>query len=133
MFKLEDLSNKAKEGAYINTKQKKLSKLSENFIFDENLSIKKNKEMIKLYNKRQDKIAKEYIEEDNRLEVLFLDDLKIAISNSGHFNDKQSEFIANELYFKYHSDGYLNIIINAYNLVDFLNKFQNLDTKRTNH
>ena len=65
-----------------------------------------------------------YTEDDD--EVLFEDDLTMAIKDSCGFNDKQANAIYANAYQESHSGGYESIVNCAENLANFVRKIINL-------
>lgn len=78
---------------YPNTK-----KYSENHIFDEDKSVKRNKEMVLQKNDEIAKQIKEYKVEKNRLHTLFREDIMKSLVKYYNVNEKIAEVIYNKIY-----------------------------------
>lgn len=68
------------------------------YIFDEDKSVKWNKEQVEALNKKYDSAIKKYHEELQQGYKNFLEDLKQAIQNDYKFTEKQADVIMEHIY-----------------------------------
>lgn len=79
------------------------SKVREDHVFDENLSVKKNREMAVEHNARVDAQKKAYRDEEARAYAQMRDDILAVLVEEYHFNEKQAEKIYSHAYADKHS------------------------------
>ena len=78
-------------------------KVSENYVFDENLSVKRNKEMVKEHNAKIDEMRCHKCKESAKLDRQFHDDVAAYIMGSCNMNKKQAEIIEIYVYAQKHT------------------------------
>ena len=78
-------------------------KLPDDYIFDEDLSVKQNREMVHNYNNSIDIRKKAYRDEANRLSRQLTEDVINYLMDEYGFIRKQAEKIESRAYEKYHS------------------------------
>lgn len=93
---------------------------NENYVYDEDKTVRWNKEhreeLIKEYRQKQD----EYQKESNRVYEQFKLDLVSALKNRYKLNEKQSEIIFNKAWNEAHSEGLSSIVDLAEDLVELI-------------
>lgn len=77
-------------------------RFSEDHIFDENLSVKKNREMVLAHNLKAEKIEQESRKKSSKLSQKFYHDIIYYIMHEYHLNKEQAELV--ETYV--HSEGH---------------------------
>lgn len=81
----------------------KKDKLKEGHIFDENKSVKWNKEQVEAHNNLIDNRIKEYREDQSRLSKALHEETIEALQNEYSLNRKQAERVQSYVYAEYHS------------------------------
>lgn len=122
MIDYDDVRQKLKDGEY-DCKVKYPSredfpKYPENHVFDENLSVKANREMIATENAKYDNAFRGYRVSQAAAEKRFNDDLNAAIMNDG-VSLKTAEMIFGRAYEDGHSGGMDEVINGAECLTNF--------------
>lgn len=102
------------------------SKLKEDYVFNENLSVKKNKEMVIEHNNKIDQLKKKYKDETIKLEELFYNELILALKNEYNFNEKICQKIYSKSYKDNHSYGKLEVLNDIEELSDFVYEILNI-------
>lgn len=115
---LKDLRN----GRY-EVERPQISKLREDHVFNEDLSVKKNREMVKEHNEKAAKLWREYIANNGiARERLENDIIDAIVTFSEKINIEQAKIIYYYSYREHHSGGYHDIITNLYDLIEFVEK-----------
>ena len=78
---LNDVSKLLEQGKYTPEKELENNLLTYDYVFDENLSVKKNREMVQEHNKKEQEKHREYWEELDKIYNDFLNDCVLAIRN----------------------------------------------------
>ena len=78
-------------------------KVSDNYVFDEDLSVRKNREMVAEHNAKIDKMRQEKNKESARLDRQLHDDVVTYIMGTCDMNKKQAEIVENYVYIEKHS------------------------------
>lgn len=96
------------------------SKLKEDHVFDENKSVKWNREEVVRYNKSVDEERIKYREETNRLSAKLHDDIINALVNEYNFTKNQANKIYDYAYMHWHScmSDFLNNLEELCELID---------------
>lgn len=127
---LSEINDKYRNGDYTNKMPSPydLKSYSKNHIFDEDKSVKWNKEQVELKNKEKHDAIKKYREESYRLSSQLDEDIKKAIAKEYTFNEKQAEIVFIHAYQEHHSYGYGEIINCLYELCDIFEKFKKAES-----
>ena len=78
-------------------------RVTENYVFDEDLSVRKNREMVAEHNANIDKMRLEKNKESARLDRQLHDDVAAYIMGTCDMNKKQAEIVENYVYIEKHS------------------------------
>lgn len=98
------------------------SKFPEDYVFDEDKSVKWNKEEVKRQNELIQKEKEYYIEKSQKLQEEFENDCINSIcSGYTKINKKQASLIFNYAYRKSHSGGYYNVLSTLEELEELIN------------
>ena len=90
---------------------KHFKKYSENHVFDEEQSIKWNREQVQIKNQEALEYSRKYREEVNRLNTLLTEDIIKAMMIEYNINEIQAKYVYDYTYSEYHSSG-INDVIN---------------------
>ncbi|AEO93538.1 gp279 [Bacillus phage G] len=104
-----------------------LQRYSANHVFDEDKSVKWNKEQVVLKNKERTDKREEYRKESNRLENQLREDISNAIAEEYGFNKEQADIILGYAYERHHSSGYYEVINSLGELCDVFESFKNAE------
>lgn len=112
------------EGIYDNKleypSRNKFKKLDLNYVFDENLSVKNNREKVLEHNAKIELIYSKYKDETIRVNDLFFGDIILALKNQYGFNEKVSEKIYHHAYSIGHSSGKHEVVQEVLECADFV-------------
>jgi len=128
IYTLEEIEQKWKNGDYkvkINFLANK-KPYESNHIFDDNQSVKWNKEQVAIENEKIEKSKAEYREDKIILEGRFTNDIIAALMNSYGFNFKQAQKIENRVYSDHHHDMINNYFFYLADTADFINEINKL-------
>jgi esterase/lipase len=92
-WSVEEIKHKFSNGDYDNKFEIVPNKVRDNHIFDENQSVKWNRDQVVIFNSAIDGLKKGRQDETNRLEQLKRNDLLIAIQNDSKVNAGQALYI----------------------------------------
>lgn len=107
----ETIINNINSGAYNNKMKYPMDAfLSENYIFDENLSVKENRKMVEEHNQKIKDEKQKYRNESNRLEKLFERDVINYLTSTFNINVAQAELFFINAYNDSHSSGYGEVL-----------------------
>lgn len=104
-----------------------LQRYSANHVFDEDKSVKWNKEQVVLKNKERTDKREEYRKESNKLENQLREDISNAIAEEYGFNKEQADIILGYAYEQHHSSGYYEVINSLGELCDVFESFKNAE------
>ena len=79
------------------------SKVREGHIFDEDLSVKRNREMVEEYNANVERLQKEKTQRQSQLYREFTDDVVGYLMNTYDLNRRQAERVQSYVYIEKHS------------------------------
>lgn len=82
----------------------------ENYVYDENKSVKWNREHREELEKEYEEKRDRYRKEDYDLELQFKEDMINATKKEFNLNEKQAELIFNRSWEEGHSDGYESVV-----------------------
>lgn len=98
-------------------------KLPENYVFDENRTVKENRQMVEENNELRKRIIHENIVGQNNLIKKLREEIVEILMNEYKFNKKQAEFIESRCYERNHAffnDYFSNIEDDAQEFYDFM-------------
>lgn len=101
----------------------KREKYAENHIFDENMSVKWNREEVARRNQAYKNALTEYYKGEQEANKKFREDLIQAIMNDTGFSYEKAEMIYGRAYDRGHSSGYYDVITYASEIADFIYDF----------
>ena len=78
-------------------------KVTDDYVFDENLSVKRNREMVAEYNQKIDDMHNEKRDNQAKLDKLLTNDVVSYIVNTYHMNREQASFVERFCYVEKHS------------------------------
>ena len=99
---IEDIEAAYWNGDY-NVKMKIPERVSPQHIFDENLSVKRNREMVLEHNEMVEKMQKEKWNKSNEFRYKLKNDIVVYIVQTYNINEDQACVIEEYVYDKYHS------------------------------
>ena len=121
---IEDIRTKYRNGDYKVRMDDHIKRVSENHVFDENLSVKQNREMAYEHNKMVTEMQHEYYIKNNELHQKLREDVVTYISNAYGMSNEQSAIIESYAHIKYHDYmyDYLNTIDEIAEMVEMVLK-----------
>lgn len=123
---LENVMEKVHEDLYNDVVQRKRKLYKPNHVFDENESVKWNREKLTVENKFIISFNSEIDKHKNDGQNIFYNDLRRAITCETRFNSKQAEAIYAKAWEEGHSEGYYAVVQYVDELVDFLDTLNEL-------
>ena len=119
-----DIYDALEKGYYkSNVQRPKLERYAENHIFDENMSVKWNREEAARRNQAYKDALNAYYAIQNEKDKKFQEDLILAIMNDTNFPRAKAEMIFNKAYDTGHSGGYYEVVNDAAEIADFVYDF----------
>lgn len=121
---MEDVRNNIRSGNYKepkrpeNTREKNID-----YIFDENKTVKENREMVEAYNKQTKINLINYRNDCYQKYEDFKNDLMAALENDYGFNPVQAKIVYDNSYDEGHAYGYEEIVTYAECYAEFASKF----------
>lgn len=114
---IDDVQENVSNGVYNDVRQSKRTLYNEKHIFDENKTVKWNREKVVAENKKVDEFNEKV--ENNKFKGVngFSKDLKEAIAYELGFNSKQADVIYRQAWEDGHSSGLNEVIYEAMDLV----------------
>ena len=106
----EWLADQVKEGAYTAPKYPTLKRYPSGYVFDENMSVKWNREEVETRNARHDELVREFNRDWYGVQERFREDLRLTIMAEHNFNPIQAQIITDRAWSAGHSCGYEEII-----------------------
>ena len=101
-YTIEDIRKRYSQGKYT-CDIKVPAKVASNHVFDENLSVKKNREMAAEHNENVQRLQKEKMLKNNELNLQMRKDVVDYIVNSYLLNQKQAEIVESYVYTEKHA------------------------------
>ena len=94
--------------------------LNSSHIFDENLSVKRNREMVVEHNRTVDNMLREHKEKDRELGLQLRKDVTEYIANTYNMSNNQAGIVESYVYNEYHAfvSDYLNSVDDVANMVE---------------
>lgn len=102
-----------------------LRKLPDNYVFDENESVKWNREKVGVHNKLADNAKKKYYDELNTVNAAFATMVRQEIQSELDVSDEVASIIYNEAYENGHADGYHEVVYYAQVYCEFISRILN--------
>lgn len=124
LISMEDVRNNIRSGNYKepkrpeNTREKNID-----YIFDENKTVKENREMVKAYNDQAKINLINYRNDCYNKYKDFKNDLIAALENDYGFNPVQAKIVYDKAYDEGHAYGYEEIVNCVEDYADFASKF----------
>ena len=120
----QDIYDALEEGYYNPKAQKpKFERYADNYVFDENMSVKWNREEAARRNKAYKDALNAYYAIQNENDKKFQEDLILAIMNDTNFPRAKAEMIYSKAYDTGHSGGYYEVVNHAAEIADFVCDF----------
>ena len=120
----QDIYDALVEGYYNSNAQKpKFERYTDNHVFDENMSVKWNREEAARRNKAYKDALNAYYASQNEKNKEFQEDLILAIMNDTNFPRAKAEMISNKAYDMGHGGGYYEVVNHAVEIADFVYDF----------
>ena len=119
---IHDVAQLVENGVY-EVKIERSKILSENFIFDENKSVKWNKEKVIQTNSENKLKLLSSLDLSKKMKHEMLEDLAIAVSFENNFTNKQSDLIVAKAWIAGHDSGIKEVVSIIEDLVDFITEF----------
>lgn len=117
----EDVKSNIRSGIYENKMDfPKTSRYKYDYVFDENQSVKWNREEAQRQNKMITDATEQYYDESNKLSKQFEKDLTRAIIEFLGISASKANFIFNKAYDNTHGSGYLDVVLVAEDLSDLV-------------
>lgn len=119
---IQDVVQLVEKGIY-DVKIVKFPTIAADFIFDENESVKWNKEKVEEMNSKNKAKTQELIELRKKMKNEMFEDLAIAVSFQTNFTNKQADLIVHKAWMEGHSAGIREVVCVIEELIDFVTKF----------
>lgn len=99
--------------------------LPKDFIFDENQSVKWNRQKVQEHNELAQQTKKIYWDRMNEIDCWFSERVQEAIQNELYVSGKVASIIFNQAYDRGHANGYQEVIIYAEQYCEFIQSILN--------
>ena len=120
----QDIYDALGEGYYnSNAQRPKFERYADNHVFDENMSVKWNREEAARRNQAYKDALRAYYAIQNENDKKFQEDLVLAIMNDTNFSRLKAEMIYYKAYDMGHSGGYNEVVNYAMEIADFIYDF----------
>lgn len=120
----QDIYDALREGYYnVNAQAPKFERYAENYVFDENMSVKWNREEVARRNQAYKDALNAYYKDKTKAEENFRNDVVQAIMNDTGFSYEKAEMIYDRAYNIGHGSGYYDVITYASDIADFVYDF----------
>lgn len=105
LITVDDVITKYERGEYnVDRSDYKLTKLASDYVFDEDLTIKVNRQLIEKYNLEVEQDLKRFREDTLSLDEKLIQELGLALSSKYELSDNVGIHIARVAYDKYHGN-----------------------------
>ncbi len=121
---IEDVSENASKGIYTNANVRKRDFYEDTWVFDENKSVKWNREKLKEENEKVEAFNENVETKKFRGMDGFTSDLIEAIANELNVKSEQAEVIYNHSWEEGHSSGYSEVLYNAREMITLFKNFK---------
>lgn len=123
---INDLKENYKLGVYkFDVKRPNTKILKDTYVFDEDLSVKKNKEMVKEHNEKAKRLEKEYWDGYHAKINEFTEDFITVIQKEINTNREKADKIYSYIYREHHSAGYREMIYYAEDIIELIKEILN--------
>lgn len=119
---IQDVAKLVEKGIY-DVKIVKYPIFDDNFIVDENESVKWNKEKVEEMNSKNKAKTLETIELRKKMKNEMFEDLAFAVSFQTNFTNEQADLIVHKAWTEGHSAGIREVLFIIEDLIDFVTKF----------
>ena len=99
--------------------------LPEDFIFDENQSVKWNRQKVQEHNKLAETIKKDYWNKMGDIDAWFNQQVRESIQNDIHVSEKVADIIFNQAWEDGHANGYHEVVLYAQRYCEFVQQILN--------
>lgn len=99
--------------------------LPKDFVFDENQSVKWNRQKVQEHNELVKTIKKEYWNKMNDIDTWFNQQVRQSIQNEIHVSEKVAGIIFNQAYEDGHANGYHEVVLYAQRYCEFVQQILN--------
>lgn len=99
--------------------------LPKDFIFDENQSVKWNRQRVQEHNELAKTIKKDYCNKMNDIDTWFNQQVRESIQNEIHVSEKVAVIIFNQAYEDGHANGYHEVVLYAQRYCEFIQSILN--------
>lgn len=99
--------------------------LPKDFIFDENQSVKWNRQKVQEHNELAKTIKKDYWNKMNDIDTWFNQQVRESIQNEIHVSEKVASIIFNQAYEDGHANGYHEVVLYAQRYCEFIQSILN--------
>lgn len=100
---IREIADKYRDGYYTYSTPTIPTKVKDGHVFDENLSVKQNREMVAEHNKRVEELWKEARREQNKLHWQLTEDVINYIMNNYELNEPQARMVERFVYSEKHA------------------------------
>ena len=94
--------------------------LQDTYIFDENQSVKWNRQRVQEHNERATAIKKDYWNKMDDIDNWFNQQVRESIQNEIHVSEKVADIIFNQAYEDGHANGYHEVVLYAQRYCEFV-------------
>ena len=99
--------------------------LPKDFIFDEDRSVKWNRQRVQAHNELTTSIEKGYCSKMNDIDTWFNQQVRESIQNEIHVSEKVADIIFNQAYEDGHANGYHEVVLYAQRYCEFVQQILN--------
>lgn len=99
--------------------------LQDTYIFDENQSVKWNRQRVQEHNELAKTIKKDYWNKMNDIDTWFNQQVRESIQNEIHVSEKVASIIFNQAYEDGHANGYHEVVLYAQRYCEFIQSILN--------
>ncbi|WP_442637717.1 hypothetical protein [Rossellomorea marisflavi] len=131
MLTVQDVLKKVQNGEYDVHRDQvvTLKKVNKNHVFDEDLSVKRNQELIEQNNEAYDAQCKEYLDKRRELGSQLVQDSVSALAEEHCVSTEHATVIYDYAYRESHSSGMHEVFDTADELFELVQKYNNVKTK----
>lgn len=99
--------------------------LQDTYIFDENQSVKWNRQKVQEHNEPAKTIKKDYWNKMNDIDTWFNHQVRESMQNEIHVSEKVAGIISNQAYEDGHANGYHEVVLYAQRYCEFVQQILN--------
>ena len=117
---IEEIKVKYRNGEYTHKMEEYPVYLNSSHIFDENLSVKRNREMIVEHNQMVDNMLREHKDKEKELGMQLRKDVATYIAHTYNMSNDQARIVESYVYNEYHAfvSDYLNSVDDVAEMVE---------------